>query len=402
MNVYTQEQLQALRRVKEETEAGLSPYAARDADAERAHRSRHDDDPVRSRYAVDADKIIHSPFFNRGSDKTQVFSFYRNDDITRRASHVQLVSRIARTIGRALRLNLDLIEAIAIGHDIGHTPFGHVGERALGKLYEAHAGKSFHHNVHSVRVLSVISGCNLTVQTLDGILCHCGEKVNARYEPHEKPSYAAFCETVSRCYTEKELVASLHPCTLEGCVVRLSDMIAYIGKDRQDAGKLRMRVTFDGSPIGKSNSEIISAVEQDVIAGSFGKPYLSLSEEVYSALGALVEENHRKIYQSEEVSGQYGAVEEMMGILYDRFLNDLMRKDRSSLIFKNYLNDRIVAEHYQNRFLTADEREANDYVVDFIAGMTDDYFLEAFRYLYPQSPLCKKVRYIGYFDARFM
>lgn len=129
----------------------LSPYACRNKLAIREYKSKlYDNEIIRSQFSIDVDKIIHSQFYNRGSDKTQVFSFYKNDDITRRASHVQLVSRIARRIGTALRLNLDLIEAIAIGHDIGHTPFGHKGEQYLSELYYADTGKYFNHNVHSV------------------------------------------------------------------------------------------------------------------------------------------------------------------------------------------------------------------------------------------------------------
>ena len=118
------EQLDSLRAILAETEKLYSPNACKNSQCIRERKSKYADEVVRTQFAIDVDKIIHSPFFNRGSDKTQVFSFFRNDDITRRASHVQLVSRIARTIGRALRLNTDLIEAIAVGHDIGHTPFG--------------------------------------------------------------------------------------------------------------------------------------------------------------------------------------------------------------------------------------------------------------------------------------
>ncbi len=103
----------------------------------------------------DIDKVMHCPYFSRYADKTQVFSFYKNDDITRRNLHVQLVSRIARTIGSTLHLNLDLIEAIALGHDIGHTPFGHAGEKYINEIYRAECGRFFNHNVHSVRVLEV-------------------------------------------------------------------------------------------------------------------------------------------------------------------------------------------------------------------------------------------------------
>lgn len=126
---------------------------------------------------------MHLPYYNRYADKTQVFSFKYNDDITRRAQHVQLVSRIARNIGSVLGLNLDLIEAIALGHDIGHAPFGHAGERFLSELYHNETNRYFNHNVHSARVLDTIFARNFTMQTLDGVLCHNGEFEQQEYKP---------------------------------------------------------------------------------------------------------------------------------------------------------------------------------------------------------------------------
>ena len=125
-------------------------------------------------FVRDIEKIMHLPYYNRYGDKTQVFSLYRNDDISRRAQHVQLVSRIARNIGNVLNLNQDLIEAISLGHDIGHAPFGHAGERILSALLRGETGRYFNHNVHSVRVLDVLGQRNISLQTLDGVLCHNG------------------------------------------------------------------------------------------------------------------------------------------------------------------------------------------------------------------------------------
>ncbi len=137
----------------------------------------------RPAFVRDIEKVLHCPFYNRYADKTQVFSFYRNDDITRRALHVQLVSRISRNIGTLLDLNIDLIEAISLGHDIGHTPFGHAGERFLNDLFHENTGRYFNHNVHSVRVLDALFARNLSLQTLDGVLCHNGEFELKEYRP---------------------------------------------------------------------------------------------------------------------------------------------------------------------------------------------------------------------------
>ena len=194
----------------------------------------------RPAFVRDVEKIMHSPYYNRYTDKTQVFSFYKNDDISHRALHVQLVSRIARNIGKMLGLDLDLIEAIALGHDIGHTPFGHAGERFLNVLYHNSTGKYFNHNVHSVRVLDKIFNLNISLQTLDGILCHNGEFECKEYIPSTLNNFNEFDKKVEKCYTDQSAIKHLIPSTLEGCVVRISDMIAYIGKDRQDAIKTKL------------------------------------------------------------------------------------------------------------------------------------------------------------------
>ena len=215
----------------------------------------------RPAFVRDVEKIMHSPYYNRYADKTQVFSFYKNDDISHRALHVQLVSRIARNIGRMLGLDLDLIEAVALGHDIGHTPFGHAGEKFLNESYHANTGRYFNHNVHSVRVLDKIFNLNISLQTLDGILCHNGEFECKEYRPSKLDNFKDFDAKVEECYIDQSAIDRLVPSTLEGCVVRISDMIAYIGKDRQDAIKTKLidsESVFAESEIGKYNAAIIN------------------------------------------------------------------------------------------------------------------------------------------------
>lgn len=397
MKTLDEAQIERLREYTAATESLYSEYAARDGQAVRLYESTYSD-PLRTQFAMDADRIINCKFFNRGSDKTQVFSFYKNDDITRRASHVHLVSRIARKIGKALRLNLELIEAIAIGHDIGHTPFGHAGERFLNELYYSHAGKYFNHNVHSVRVLNYITHNNLTVQTLDGIICHCGEKVDERYEPAPLPTADGFRQMFEDCYTLPNAVKHLRPATLEGCVVRLSDMIAYIGKDRQDAMySLGMNPKFEHAELGVTNSQIIEKVTNDVVANSLDKPYLSISADVYAALESYKAENYEKIYRLPAVNEPYdNIVKPMMEKMYEKLLRDVREKTADSIIFRHYLSDGYVRKHYYG---DGDElRDApEDVVTDFIASMTDDYFLDAYRFLFPDDALNAKVRVVGYF-----
>ena len=163
---------------------------------------------LRPPFIRDIDKIMHCPFYNRYADKTQVLSFYKNDDITRRALHVQLVSRIARTIGKALNLNLDLIEAVALGHDIGHTPFGHAGEEFLDELYFEHTGRHFSHNIHSVRVLDKIFPYNISLQTLNGIAAHDGEMELCEYHPKELDNFADLTNRLKPAIRTKKMSES--------------------------------------------------------------------------------------------------------------------------------------------------------------------------------------------------
>ena len=153
-----------------------SPYRTDDDAVVRREDFAHDRATLtRPAFVRDIEKILNLPAYNRYADKTQVFSFAENDEISRRGLHVQLVSRVARGIGSLLGLNCDLIEAIALGHDTGHTPFGHAGERFLSACYHARTGRTFNHNVHSVRVLDNLYRRNISLQTLDGVLCHNGE-----------------------------------------------------------------------------------------------------------------------------------------------------------------------------------------------------------------------------------
>ena len=237
--VLSAELAEQIRRDKEN--GTLPPMAFPNASVVRRLNLAKDAPTVwRPTFVHDIDKILHCPYYNRYTDKTQVFSLWKNDDITRRSLHVQLVSRISRTIGSVLHLNLDLIEAIALGHDIGHPPFAHTGEAYLDELYFKHTGRHFFHNVHSVRVLDGIYPYNISLQTLGGILTHNGELLCEEYHPQPIADFAEFDRIIERCYTSQEFTQSLMPSTLEGIVVRISDVIAYLGKDRQDAMRAKM------------------------------------------------------------------------------------------------------------------------------------------------------------------
>ena len=386
-------------RIRSDIENNTRPsFAQNSAMAVRRNPNEDRESVWRPAYARDVDKIMHSPFYNRYTDKTQVFSFYKSDDITRRALHVQLVSRIARSIGAALNLNLDLIEAIALGHDIGHTPFGHAGERYLSEVYHAECGRYFNHNVHSVRVLDGIFSHNITLDTLNGIITHNGEYEMNEYHPVPMHSFEEFDKMVESCYTDQSNIYSITPSTLEGCVVRVCDIIAYLGKDRQDAEKAGL---IDSSHdigdvgIGTVNSDIMNNLMVNIIENSYGKPYIKLDAEHYKSMSMAKRDNYEQIYKKDHVSKILDeTVRPMMHRMYYQLLADLKAGKRSSPIYKHHV-DFVLANHYAHSKPYM-ETEPNQIVVDFIASMTDSYFIELHGYLFPNSGL--RVEYKSYFD----
>ena len=349
-------------------------------------------------FVQDVDKIMHCPYYNRYTDKTQVFSLIKNDDITRRSLHVQLVSRIARTIGRALHLNLDLIEAIALGHDMGHTPFAHAGERYLDELYFQHAGRHFNHGIHSVRVLDSIFELNVSLQTLDGIACHNGEVELKEYVPVPLESFDQLDAMLEACYLDRAKVNKLIPSTLEANVVRISDIIAYLGKDRQDA--VRMGVVdenaFVGGGIGSVNGEIMNNLVVNIIENSYGKPYIKMDDQHFEALRVAKRDNYAIIYNSEAGGNRLSVtVKPMMENIYGQLLDDLRQNNRKSPIFTHHM-DYINLYARKRTTPYGKNDEPNQIVVDYIASMTDDYLIDLHHYLFPESSL--KVAYHGYFD----
>ena len=348
-------------------------------------------------FVQDVDKIMHCPYYNRYTDKTQVFSLMKNDDITRRSLHVQLVSRIARTIGRALHLNLDLIEAIALGHDIGHTPFAHAGERYLDELYHKYAGRHFNHGIHSVRVLDGIFQLNVSLQTLDGIACHNGEVELAEYVPVPLESFRQLDAMLEKCYENRAYVNKLIPSTLEANVVRISDIIAYLGKDRQDA--MQMGVvdadSFVGGGIGTVNGEIMNNLVVNIIENSYGKPYIKMDDQHFEALRVAKRDNYAIIYNSGAGGNKLNTtVKPMMGEIYGQLLDDLKQHKLHSPVFTHHIN--YVNAHAHKRKIPYGQEEYNQIVVDYIASMTDDYLIDLHHYLFPTSNL--HVDYTGYFD----
>lgn len=354
----------------------LAPYACRDSEAYR-FQSFIDDD-FRTPFYRDSDRIVYSLSYTRYMDKTQVFSFNENDNISKRMTHVQMVSKIARTIGRALRLNEDLIEAAALGHDLGHVPFGHAGERILNEISLEYGEGYFNHNVQSVRTLMYLEnngiGSNITLQVLDAIMCHNGELELQEYRPRKKTK-EEFLEEYENTYNDRDAVKELIPMTLEGCVVRVSDIIAYIGRDIEDA--VRMGVISENeipyeisSVLGVTNREIINTINVDLISNSLDKDYLCMSDKVFKALKDLKTFNYEHIYSKSNSKEMLDLYEDMFRKVFKTCLNDLKTNNRDGHIFTVYLND--MDENYLNN--TSDERK----VIDYIAGMTDDFIVSEY------------------------
>jgi len=349
-----------LAELRRREERNLSPGATLSA---AALRRRIEERPAyRQPFALDADRILHSRAYTRYIDKTQVFSLVENDHISHRVLHVQLVSRIGRTIGRFLRLNEDLIEAIALGHDIGHPPFGHPGEEYLSELCQEHGLPPFQHNVQSVRFLDRLErgghGWNLTIQTLDGILCHDGESDSGVLTPGPEIDCRRFDEKLF--IKEQTPDIDLPPATAEGCVVRLADVIAYVGRDIEDAIVLGLIERGDipaecRRPLGDSNGQIVYRLVTDIIMNSqppvspHGGSRIAFSEEIAEALRALKAFNYERIYHTPTIRQWQPGIRACYQALFTHHL------------------DRFRQE--------SDEAGAAAQTRDFIAGMTDDYFL---------------------------
>lgn len=382
---------------KDRRNDNLSAFAFNEENALRRDNERDKATAIRTAFIRDTDKIIHCPYFNRYADKTQVFSFYKNDDITHRILHVQLVSRIARTIGKALCLNLDLIEAIALGHDIGHTPFGHEGENFLDELLFSHTGRHFSHNIQSVRVLDKIFPYNITLQTLNGIAAHDGEMELSEYHPKPLDSFAEFDMQIEACFADKKNVRKLVPATLEGCIMRISDIIAYLGKDRQDAERAHIisNAEFESGAIGSYNAEIINNLIVNIVENSYKKPYIKMDEEHFAALKKAKADNYELIYKNDSVkSAMRGTVQPMMARVYERLLSDLINENSASPIFTHHIS--FVNKAHYKRDIPYEKTEPNQIVTDYIASMTDDYFVDLYSHLFPNDK--PQIEYKGYFE----
>ena len=318
----------------------LSPYATKSKESQ-GRKTVEAECDIRPVFQRDRDRILHSKSFRRLKQKTQVFLLPWGDHYRTRLTHTLEVSQNARTIAKALRLNEDLVEAISLGHDLGHTPFGHAGERALDEICPL----GFKHNEQSVRVVECLEkdgrGLNLTREVIDGILAH---------------------QTAGE------------PMTLEGQIVRMSDKIAYVNHDIDDAIRGGILSEADIPPkyrkiLGNSTKERLNKITHDVIINSMDKPQVTMSEEVEEAMQGLRKFMFENVYRNPLAKHEETKAVEMVKNLYNYYMEHL---------------DKLPEEYLRLMEMSGDSKE--QIICDYIAGMTDNYAVKTFQEIFiPES-----------------
>lgn len=342
-------------------------------------RKRERTEDIRGAYYRDTTAIIHSSPFRRLKHKTQVFFAPSNDHICTRMEHVLHVASIASTICRPLGLDTELAWAIGVGHDLGHTPFGHVGERIIDSMRREKGLGRFDHEVNSLRVADFLSdngkGLNLTYAVRDGIVCHNGESLSHRIKP-------TFRIRDLDSITVRE---GLIPATFEGAVVRFSDSIAYLGRDYEDAYRLGI---LKGKPLpgivterlGSNNSEIINTLVNDIIASASQEEGIGFSDPVFEAVKAFSEYNYSNIYRSSILNG-YNRYFSRLIKLIDDYLEELYSQyalDESGYIAERNMLAAGFYNHIVDMYPKYIQKEGSDrmMIIDYIAGMTDNFCLD--------------------------
>ncbi|MCL2100319.1 MAG: HD domain-containing protein [Fibromonadales bacterium] len=362
-------------------DALLSVNAAKNSTAIRFFPENHENE-IRSPFFRDTDRIIHSKAYTRYIDKTQVFYLCENDNLTHRVLHVQLVAKIARTIGRILKCNEDLIEAIALGHDVGHTPFGHTGERFVSKFLKNRKEGCFCHNAQSLRLLHELEKnegkhINLCIQTLDGILCHNGEWLVEEYKNNPCKTKEDLLEEYQKCMVDESEPRNLRPMTMEGCIVRVSDVIAYIGRDIEDAIAVnlikREEVPADVCEVlGNTNKLIVNSLVLDIINNSYGKNSIKFSKDAFNALDNLKKWNYDNIYNSTKKMSEDDKIEAM----FNYVLNALVDEKLCGNIEVQY--EKWKAEQSEEYF---SKNGPARIAADYLSGMTDDFLMNSYKEL---------------------
>lgn len=338
-------------------------------------RVRKREEDIRGAYFRDTTAILHSSPFRRLKHKTQVFFAPSNDHICTRIEHSLHVATIASAICRGLGLDSELAWAIGLGHDLGHAPFGHTGEKIISKITEAKGLGVFQHEIFSLRIADMLAHLNLTYAVRDGIVCHCGEKFVQSLNPEEKVKDLESIKTI----------AGLVPSTYEGCVMRFSDQIAYLGRDLEDACRLNVVNKSDlpqeiSNVIGKTNGEIINTLVNDIVASSSEERGISFSDEVFTAVKQMKSFNYERIYRSDLMKGYERYFSRLINLVVD-YLDDLFgrygfeqqpyREEKNMLAmgFCRHINE--ARELYLSHDGGFDRM-----VIDYVAGMSDNFCLD--------------------------
>ncbi len=380
--INNEKDMQYLKLLRDNREKNLSPFAFRTADT-KGRLVPEEPCSIRSCYERDYGRIIFSQSFRRLRHKTQVFFNPLNDHICSRIEHVIYVNYISTIIARALNLNVDLVQAIAMGHDVGHAPFGHSGERILDKcLSQIDPSLYFEHEQQSLRVFDVLeergehNGLNLTFEVRDGIVSHCGE------------TYDEFCLTPKTDKKVEDIVNKgkknrTAPATLEGCVVRFADKIAYVGRDMEDA----LRAGFINSEylspkvkrqLGNTNAQVINTLVGDIIHNSLDKNEIRMSEATFEAMNEFLNKNVEQIYLSKKIMTYEKTVKITVEALFDAFMEaaiDIEKSQHSSsAVIREFAS--YVANHPDKNCHVAVK------VADYISGMTDSFCTSCFESLF--------------------
>jgi dGTPase len=373
-------------------EEKLSPFAKKSCHS-LGRRFPIKRDPFRLEFSRDETRILHSPPFRRLKHKTQVFLSPNNDHICTRMEHVLHVSSIAYVIGRCLNLNIDLINAIAKAHDLGHPPFGHAGERTLDDLLKnENVKEGFKHEVHGLRVVDKLTnygeGLNLTYEVRDGIITHWGESFDRVLVPDRGRDLHLLEQIKER---------NSMPSTLEGCLVRMVDRIAYLGRDLEDgvkAGIIKKSDIPAGiiKELGADNGKIIGRFVNDIIANSIDKDAINMSEEVLDCMTMLKDFNYDRIYNHPEVAAKSKKSDHIIRVLYGEFREMLRRTEmgKNQSVVHSIVKEAPLLEvffHFMKNTNYNEKTPLWRIATDYLAGMTDLFAERTYIQLFIPTPM---------------
>ncbi len=392
-----------IREKIEGKESGLLTYPLHTKSSGSLGRMRkEEEDPIRPCFERDAHRILYSTAFRRLRYKTQVFFNPEHDHLSTRVDHSLFVASISRTVARALGVNTDLAYAIALGHDVGHGPFGHAGEKIIQNLAKKIDKRfSFQHEIHGLRVVDKLTlrqstgehGLNLTYEVRDGIVCHCGEETQQYIFPRQKEENFDLSKIKDR---------GKKPYTVEACVVRMIDRIAYVGRDVEDAKLVLKRLPqLPGSitnVLGSSNRVIINTLVNNLINESNKrnnkkKGKIGFSDEVFAALKKLYQYNMENIYKHSKIQDYTEKAEGIMRKIFEHARNELDSKSSTKYGIWDENKDTIPVQRL-HKFIKGTYNEdvkeeiSNDQIiVDYLSLMTDRFALRMFEHLAIPEPV---------------